>query len=180
MIENIRKNENGITLAMLAFTIIILIIITSITVKYGREAIEITNLQNMKTNMLLIEGKAKEYVENANHDLGVKPEEATQEMKDKSKSELKGSQVTGGDIKKEILTKMGIQEEDLNNGNVYKLSTEALEEINIKGVESNDKKGWYIVVYDVQNANAKVYNTYGAKLENGEIKYALDDIRNEF
>ena len=51
MIENIRKNENGITLAMLAFTIIILIIITSITVKYGREAIEITNLQNMKTNM---------------------------------------------------------------------------------------------------------------------------------
>ena len=101
-------------------------------------------------------------------------------MKDKSKSELKGSQVTGGDIKKEILTKMGIQEEDLNNGNVYKLSTEALEEINIKGVESNDKKGWYIVVYDVQNANAKVYNTYGAKLENGEIKYALDDIRNEF
>ncbi len=178
MIENIRKNEKGITLAMLALTIIILIIITSITVKYGREAIEITNLQNMKTNMLLIEAKAKEYVENANHDLGVKPEEATQEMKNKSMSELKGTALTDGDIN--MVLKIGIPKEDLDDRKVYKLSTEDLEEINIKGVESNDKKGWYVVVYDVQNANAKVYNTYGAKLENGEIKYALDDIRDEF
>ena len=53
------------------------------------------------------------------------------------------------------------------------------EKMGIKGVESSEKKGWYIVVYDITNSNVKIYNTKGIKTNNNETKYCLDDIRNE-
>ena len=72
-----KKEENrGITLMALVITIGVLIILASITIKYGGESIKQAKIQNMKTNMLLIEAKTKEFVENANYDLGIKPEEA--------------------------------------------------------------------------------------------------------
>ena len=77
------KNNKGITLMTLVITIIVLLIIVSITVNYGIDSISKAQIQNMQTNMLLIEAKAKKYVENANFQLGVKPDEATDEMKEK-------------------------------------------------------------------------------------------------
>ncbi len=74
---------------------------------------------------------------------------------------------------------MGITSEEISNGNVYQISTTDLEKMGIKGVESSEKKGWYIVVYDITNSNVKIYNTKGIKTNNNETKYCLDDIRNE-
>ena len=60
-----KKEENkGITLMALVITIGVLIILASITIKYGGESIKQAKIQNMKTNMLLIEAKTKEFVEN--------------------------------------------------------------------------------------------------------------------
>ncbi len=177
MKESLRKNDRGITLMVLVITIIILIILIMIGVNYGKEAIKIATFQNTKTNMLLIEVKAKEYVENANFDLGIKPNEATQEMKDKARSELKGTQVSPIEFLASKLPDIGISSDEINKGNVFKLTSEDLQAMNINNVESNDEKGWYIIVYNIEEATVKIYHTYGVQLENKQIKYLLDDFR---
>ena len=66
-----KKNKNrGITLASLVITIIVLLIIAGISVYSGTDIIKRAKLEELKTNMLLIETKAKECVENANFKLG--------------------------------------------------------------------------------------------------------------
>ena len=173
MMQNVRINNKGITLLALVITIIILSIIVGISMKYGMDAITYTTFQNTKTNMLLIEAKAKEYVENANYKLGIRPQEATEEMRAAAKEELKGTLLTNLEVLGTRVQDIGISEEDVLAGNVYKLTTEDLEKMSIRGVESNDEKGWYIILY---NITAKIYYTYGVKVGK-EIKYALDDIR---
>ena len=177
------KKDDGITLTTLVITIIVLLILASITIKYGVESINEAKIQNIKTNMLLIEAKTQEFVENANYDLGIKPEEATDEMKQKSNGELegagKGTKVLPSDGITATLINIGISSDDINNGNVYKLSTSDLKSMGINGVDSNDEDGWYVVVYDVENSKVKVYNTNGISDGSQQVKYFLDDIRAE-
>ena len=71
---NLKKNQ-GITLVALAITIIILLIIAGIATYSGVEIIKSANLEALKTNMLLIEAKAREYVEEVNFKMGPKPDE---------------------------------------------------------------------------------------------------------
>ena len=86
--------------------------------------------------------------------------EATAEMKGKAISELegegKGTKVTTSSSISTELNIMGITSEEISNGNVYQISTTDLEKMGIKGVESSEKKGWYIVVYDITNSNVKI------------------------
>lgn len=177
------KKDDGITLTTLVITIIVLLILASITIKYGVDSINEAKVQNMKTNMLLIEAKTQEFVENANYDLGIKPEEATDEMKQKSNEELegagKGTKVLPSDGITATLINIGISSDDINNGNVYKLSTSDLKSMGINGVDSNDEDGWYVVVYDVENSKVKVYNTDGISDDSKQVKYCLDDIRDD-
>ena len=43
----------------------------------------------------------------------------------------------------------------------------------IHDVESNDEEGWYVIVYDLENATAEIYHTQGY---NGN--HSLTDIEN--
>ncbi len=170
-----KKNENGITLVALTITIIVLLILAGISINTGKTSIKKANLEGLKTNMLLIQTKAKEYVENANFDLGVDPNSATEEMKSKAKSELegedKGTLVTISDSVSDKLKNIGINQSDIEAGNVYKLTTDNLEKMGIKNVDSDDENGWYIIVYNISETTAEIYNTNGF---NG--KYSLKDI----
>ena len=151
------------------------VMLATITMYYGNSAIKEAKLQDLKTNMLLIQTKAKEYVENANFDLGVDPNSATEEMKSKAKSELegedKGTLVTISDSVSDKLKNIGINQSDIEAGNVYKLTTDNLEKMGIKNVDSDDENGWYIIVYNISETTAEIYNTNGF---NG--KYSLKDI----
>ena len=64
-----KNNQRGITLVVLTITIIILMILAGITIHTGTESIQKANLEGLKTNMLLIETKAREYVENGRQDV---------------------------------------------------------------------------------------------------------------
>ena len=58
--ERVNKfNDKGITLASLVITIIVLLIIASIAIYYGTEAIKKANVENIRTNMLLINSQIK-------------------------------------------------------------------------------------------------------------------------
>ena len=168
-------NQKGITLVVLIITIIVLLILAGITIHIGTESIQKANLEELKTNMLLIETKAREFVENASFDLGINPENATDEMKTNAQSELngedKGTLVTSDDSIINQLLNIGIRQEDIDNEKVYKLTTENLEKMGINDVQSNYEEGWYVIVYNIDETTAEIYHTVGY---NG--KYSLTDI----
>ena len=63
-------NENGVTLIALIVTIIVLLIIAGISIYTGTKTIKEAKLEELKTNMLLIEAKARGLVEETNFQLG--------------------------------------------------------------------------------------------------------------
>lgn len=169
----IKNNQKGITLIVLIITIIILIILAGITIYTGKESIQKANLEGLKTNMLLIETKAREYVETASFKLGVNPNTDTMytDAKENLSGEDKGTVITADDGIVKNLLNIGIKQEDIDQGKVYKLTTDNLQKMGINDVESNDEKGWYIIVYNIEETTAEIYNTTGY---NG--KYSLTDI----
>ena len=148
-----KKNKNrGITLASLVITIIVLLIIAGISVYSGTDIIKRAKLEELKTNMLLIETKAKECVENANFKLG----------KTEAKKELKGIEITEAD-------NINIELNDYNY--YYKLTEDNLKDMGLSNIKLSDTDELYIVKYDIQNAKVEIYNTKGY-----EGKYSLTDI----
>lgn len=176
-----KQNNKGITLLALVITVTVMLIIAGITLTAGGDTIRQTNVENIKTNMLLIEAKTKEFVEKASHDLGVKPAEASEEMKAKASSELegegKGTKVQSSDSLIDRLLEIGITNEQITQGLVVKISTSDLDKMGIRNVKSDDNEGWYIVAYDIPNVEVKIYHTHGIKINKDEVKYCLDDIR---
>ena len=70
------KENRGITLISLIVTIIVLMIIAGITIYNGKSTITQAQLEGLRTNMLLIQAKAKEYVEEVNFEMGPSKDEA--------------------------------------------------------------------------------------------------------
>ena len=180
---SILKNNKGITMVALVVTIIVILILAGISIGQGDKAIKISQLENLRTNMLLIQTKSKEYLENANFNLGTNIDKVTEEEKtnrvNKAKENLKGTEITDGNIfdGNINITTEQITEDNTNYIYYYKLTTEDLEKMGLKNVESNDKKGWYIVKYDIKNDEAEIYNQKGFEKEN-KTYYSLSEIKN--
>lgn len=170
---NLRNHKNGmegITLVALSITIIVLLIIAGISVYSGKDVIKRANLEELRTDMLLIEAKAKEYVENANFKLGIKIDEAAdkQERINSAKQELKGKFIENTS---EFGNIIGNNEE---YGYYYQLNDNDLDEMGLSKVESN---GVFIIKYDIKNLEVEVYNTQGFQA-NGQKYYSLTEIEN--
>lgn len=171
------KNNKGITMIALVITIVLLLILAGISMQSGSDIIKKSELENIKTNMLLIKVKGKEYVESANFNLGTKIETVTAEEKtkriEKAKAELKGEDITNNMSEYEnIITK-----ESSEFVFYYKLSTQNLADIGITNVISDEENGWYIIKYDIKNLKVEIYNTKG--FENEETKYySLNELEN--
>ena len=148
------KNNKGITLIALSITIIIVVIIALIAIYSGKEIIKRAQIENLKTNMLLIEAKAKEYCEEASFKNGT-----STDIKPESIEALKGTQVTTNNI--------GVQ---VNENELLYDVTNNLSEMGLKDIQvSGDEK--YYVKYDIINVNVEVYNTKGI-----DGKYSLTEI----
>ena len=65
------NKERGVTLVALVVTIAVLSIIAGIAIYTGKDTIKRANLEELRTNMLLIEAKAKGLVEEANFKIGL-------------------------------------------------------------------------------------------------------------
>ena len=155
------KNK-GITLVSLIVTIIILIIIASISINIGSNMIKKAGLEELKTNMLLIQAKAKEYVEEANFKMGKNAEEKKEAVRSEvyiEKAKLKTPEIVSPPI-------------DLTD--CYELTGETYQNwgLNKIQLESNEH---YLVKFDEQNMTVEVYNIPGYKAADGQ-KYSLTDI----
>ena len=157
------KNNKGITLIALTITIIILLILASKTIYSGKESIKKAQLESLKTNMLLIKAKAKEYVEQASFKNGVNKSEISEE----AKNELKGKEANASDYSKQNIT--------INGGEIlYKLTSDNLKEMGLKDVKlgSNEE---YLVKYNIKDVTVEVYNTSGYE-NNGTTVYSLSEL----
>lgn len=175
------KNDKGITMVALIITIVILLILSGISINAGNNIIEQSELENIKTNMLLIKVKGKEYVENANFKLGTNFESATDKEGriTAAKGELKGEEITDISIFNENIN---ISQEQLSTDNTnyiyyYKLTTQNLADIGLPNVISDEKNGWYIIKYDIKNVESEVYNTQGFEKEESTY-YSLNELQN--
>ena len=102
-----------------------------------------------------------------------------QGLMEKAKEKLKGEEVTSSN---ELDEKMGItesqfQEDKSNLIFYYKLSTQDLENMGISKVESDSKNGFYIIKYDVKNAQIDIYNEKGFENQD-KTYYTLNEIEN--
>lgn len=181
MIIKMEKN-NGITIVSLIITIIILLILAGISIGTGNKVIKSSELENVKTNMLLIKAKGKEYVENASFKLGTnfKDSKDRENRIKTAKAELKkGKEIkdTDEDEDKDILKNIGIDIKNADYTYYYKLSNEDLTDMGLSNVKSDDKNGWYIIKYDLENVEVEVYNTQGFERD-GKIYYSLSELQN--
>lgn len=171
------KKNNGITIIALVVTIILIILLAGISIGTGNNVIKRSELENLKTNMLLIKVKGKEYVENANFNLGTAFRKLTDENEKNTRIEKAKSELKGTDITEEISSYEMINiEESTEYIYYYKLDMQNLIDIGLTNVQSDEENGWYIIEYDIINAQVEVYNTKGFENEKGKY-YALKDIQ---
>ena len=156
------KNK-GITLVALTITIIILLIIAGISISAGGNMIKKANLEGLKTNMLLIKAKAKQYVEEANFKIGKSTEDASKisEVRNEIYVEKAKLDVATNEVKNKI---------NVTGDNLYVLTTNTYSEWGLSKIELENEEA-YVVGFDENNLTVEVYNTLGY---NG--KYSLTDI----
>lgn len=174
------REDRGITITTLVITIIVLLIIAGISAGTGNKVIKSSELENVKTNMLLIKAKGKEYVENANFKLGTnfKDSNDRENRIETAKAELKkGTEMTESEILKQNI---GITQDNIKNNDYtyyYKLSNDDLTDMGLSNVKSDEKNGWYIIKYDLKNVEVEVYNTLGYERD-GNKYFSLTELQN--
>lgn len=161
--KNVIEKNNGVTLVALVITIVVLLIIAGITVYEGKETINRAKLEELRTNMLLIQAKSKEYVEEANFKIGKSTDETkiAEIRKAIYETEAKLEPATGISTSSEIPV-----------SECYRVTQEAMKEWGLDKVELKNKE-YYLIKFDDSNATVEVYNTLGY---NG--KYSLTEIDN--
>lgn len=163
------KNNEGITLMALTITIIVMIIIAGIAVYSGTEQITVAKIQNLRTNMLLIQAKTKEYVEEVSFKMGPSPDETKRSTVQEEVYETKGKLTKLSNAPTEVqssATSIGLS----NFDNCYYVGKDALNNMGLQQVKE-ETGNYYIVKFDETNVKAEIYNTKGL-----QGKYSLTDI----
>lgn len=161
-------NENkGVTLIALTITIIVLLIIAGIAVFNGKETIQKANLEALRTNMLLIEAKAKGIVEEANFQLGP-------DFQKESELGTIRNNIYVNENKLQKLSDSGITvpSEIPTGDNVYVFTQETANLWSLDDVYSDLEEGeYYILEFNEKEVTVKIYNTLGY-----QGHYSLTDI----
>lgn len=155
------EQDKGITLVTLVITVIVLVIIAGITVYSGLDVIKRANLESMRTNMLLIQAKAKEYVEEADFKMGPNNDETKKVEVYNSYNFKKASEVTEISLP-----------DKFTGDNFYYVTTDALNQMGLTNIaeELKDEEA-YLVEFNEEDLEVEVYNTLGY-----DGKYSLTEL----
>ena len=164
------KSENGVAIPTLIIIIAIIIIVAVIGVKYVKKMIVENQLQDLRTDMLLIQADTKKDLEEVcfqTVNLDKNKEEDLAKINEVKQENLKGIPVQGTEIEKSIPEGITVDE------NYYYLDENLLKDIGVKEVDA-EKYGNYIVKYDFDNIKVEVINTKGY-----DGKYTLTQLIDE-
>ena len=155
------KKENGMTLITTVILVIVIAALVSAVVYYARIAMAKENLENLKTDLLLVQAKVRKI--EGEHTL------------DKKEEHLKGTKITQmkeDPIIIQFLEKQIIDIEEKGK-QYYVLNQENLEELSLEKVKL-EKDSYYIVEY----TTSEVYSTKGFEYTDGNTYYKMTDIEN--
>ena len=128
------KMEKGITLVALIVTVIIMLILVGVTIRFSTDAVKKANLEDIKTDMISIKTRAKIIAEQYNF---------------KDIESLVGSEISDYEAQKLRLT---------NSENIRKWSDSDLASQNLSAIEGNK----YVVEYSLENpTECEVYYLEG-------------------
>lgn len=162
--KEIEKKEQGITLITLVVTIVILMILAGIGIYSGKNTIKKAKLEELQTNLLLIQAKAREYVEEANFKIGIVSDDEratkTASVRKEIYEQAQKLQLASNNIPEQI---------KVSDSNACYYLTEATK--NKWGLEKLQNEGQYIIEFDEMHAKVEVYSTEGY-----DGKYSLSEI----
>lgn len=161
--QKILKKNQGVTLLALIITIVVLLIIAGISVYVGSDTVKMAQLEELRSNMLLIEAKARGYVEEANFKMGINPDDAKKEEVRKAvyEDEAHLEKSTGISASASIPV-----------SECYTVTETTMKEWGIDEIETASNE-YYLIKFDDTNATVEVYNTLGY-----DGKYSLTEIDN--
>lgn len=162
-IKSVKNKTEGVTLIALTITIIVLSILAGITIYSGKDTIKKAKLEELKTNMLLIKAKAREYVEDANFKMGINPDD-TKKSSVRDEVYITNAQLQKADDSE--VSSLGITDATT----CYWLTAEAQESWGLEKIELKDNER-YLIQFDETNVTVEVYNTEGY-----DGKYSLTEI----
>lgn len=158
------EDNRGITLVALVVTIIVLLILAGIGINTGINGMEKVQLEELKTNMLLIEAKARECVEEANFRMGGSTEETVVEAVRTEIYEVNNK------LEKADSTNVPNNSANINLANCYVITRETFDLWGLNKIKlSEDEK--YLVKFNESEITVEVYNTKGY-----DGKYSLTQI----
>lgn len=172
------ENQKGITLIALVVTIIVLLIIAAIGISGGKDKIRRANLESLKTNMMLIEAKARECVEEANFKLGPNAKEI-EKIEEIRQSVYENENDKSAKLEKLADLESEFEEQGINipseitsseNEILYCVTEEALEKWGLNKIEVEPGEV-YLIKFNEVEATVEVYNNIGFN-----NKYSLTDI----
>lgn len=159
--RNWKNRTEGITLVALSVMIVILLILAGIGIYTGRNTIKKAELEELKTNMLLIQAKAKEYVEDATFKMGIN--EPSDEKKIDVRKRVYGNETEEGAqlqkaTKEEIPDVFAITEEQKET--CYWLTEATQKKWGLSKIKlvTNEK---YLIQFNEEDMTVEVYNTKG-------------------
>ena len=161
------RKERGVTLVALVITVVVLLIISSIAVYSGSETVRKAKLEELRTNMLLIEAKAKGLVEEVNFKIGLtKPEDEGYAVK---KEQAENEVYKGAGLEKatDVSAPSAIPVSEC-----YKVTDATLQNWGLEDMEKEEGEE-YLIKFDDVNATVEIYNTLGY-----DGKYSLTEIDN--
>lgn len=161
---NIKNKTEGITLVALSITIIVMLILAGVGIYGSTSMIKEAKLEELNTNMLLIQAKAREYVEDATFKMGINSDE---EKKNNVRNEV---YVQNAKLQKATDSEIPSNFEITDTTTCYWLTTEAqtswgLDKMNLGETEK------YLIQFKEDDVTVEVYNTVGY-----EDNYSLTEI----
>ena len=158
------EDNRGITLVALVVTIIVLLILAGIGINTGISSMEKVKLEELKTNMLLIEAKARECVEEANFRMGASTDE---KVVDSVRTEI---YEVNNKLEKANNTNVPNNPGGIDLTDCYVITQETFDLWGLNKIKlSEDEK--YLVKFSEKEIKVEVYNTKGY-----DGKYSLTKI----
>ena len=120
------KDEKGVALPTLLFIILLIIIVAVFAIKYVKEMLNETEIQDLRTDMLVVQAEAKKDLEKVRFqtaNLDENKEEDKEKIAQAKQENLKGILVKGSDIEKNVPQEIEIDD------NCYYLNNEDLKDI---------------------------------------------------
>lgn len=155
------ENESGkSTITLLIVTVLIMIGVV-VLINYAQKMVEQTKLQDLETNMLLIQAEAKKGLEKVC--FGTANLKETKEEDLKKINEVKQENLSGiifSEVPEEIKNEIKKVPEFEFDDNCYYLDEAELEKMGIKEIDHN-LYGYFIVKYDFEKVTVEVINTKG-------------------